>query len=83
MKYMLIMRGTDQAYQAYRELPFDQVIAAMGAYNESMIKAGVLVAGDGLAEEPGLVVDFSSEPPVVTRRSSSSIASPMRRYAAV
>ena len=65
-KYMLIMRGTDEAYQAYRELPFDQVIAAMGAYNESMIKAGVLVAGDGLAEEPGLVVDFSSEPPVVT-----------------
>jgi len=65
-KYMLIMRGTDEAYAAYKDLPFEDVIAAMGAYNETMIKAGVLVAGDGLAEEPGLVVDFSSEPPVVT-----------------
>lgn len=65
-KYILIMRGTDEAYQAYKEVPFEQVIAAMGAYNESMIKAGVLVSGEGLAEEPGLVVDFTSETPVVT-----------------
>ena len=65
-KYMLIMRGSDEAYAAYRDLPFAEVIAAMGAYNEQLIKAGVLVAGEGLAEEPGLVVDFSAETPVVT-----------------
>ncbi len=65
-KYMLIMRGTDEAYAAYRDLPFEEVIAAMGAYNEQMMKAGVLVAGEGLAEEPGVVVDFSGEAPVVT-----------------
>ena len=65
-KYMLIMRGSDEAYAAYRDLPFEEVIAAMGAYNEQLIKAGVLVAGEGLAEEPGLVVDFSAETPVVT-----------------
>lgn len=65
-KYMLIMRATDEAVTAYADMPFEEVIAAMGAYNESLIKAGVLVAGDGLAPEPGLVVDFSATPPVVT-----------------
>ena len=63
---MLIMRGSDEAYAAYQEMPFEEVIAAMGAYNEQLIKAGVMVAGEGLAEEPGLVVDFSAETPVVT-----------------
>ena len=39
----------------------------MGAYNESLIKAGVLLAGEGLADaKEGFVVDFDSTPPVVT-----------------
>lgn len=65
-KFMLIMRATDDAVAAYEQKPFDEVIAEMGAYNESMMKAGVMVGGDGLAPEPGLVVDFSQTPPVVT-----------------
>lgn len=65
-KYALIMRATDEAVRQYHDIPFEQVIEAMGKYNESMIKAGVLVSGEGLAEEAGLVVDFSSDPPVVT-----------------
>ncbi len=52
-KFMLIMRGTDESYAAYRDLPFEEVIAAMGAYNEQMMKAGVLAGGEGLAEEAG------------------------------
>ena len=40
MKYMLIMRSTDEAVAAYQDMPFEQVIEAMGKYNESMIKAG-------------------------------------------
>ncbi len=68
MKYMLIMRATDDAaVAAYEELDFEQVINAMGAYNESMIEAGVLVAGEGLTDaKEGFVVDFSSQPPAVT-----------------
>lgn len=68
MKYMLIMRGTDEAYTEYKKIPFEQVINQMGAYNESMIDAGVLVAGDGLAEDmsKNFVVDFGGEEPVVT-----------------
>ena len=39
----------------------------MGAYNESLIKAGVLLAGEGLADaKEGFVVDFDATPPVVT-----------------
>ncbi len=39
----------------------------MGAYNESLMKAGVLLAGEGLADaSEGFVVDFESDPPVVT-----------------
>ena len=67
MKYMLIMRSTDEAVEAYKEMPFDQVIEAMGKYNESMIKAGVLAAGEGLTDvAEGFVVDFSAETPLIT-----------------
>lgn len=53
MKYMLIMRSNDEAVEAYKEMPFEQVIEAMGKYNESMIKAGVLAAGEGLSDAAG------------------------------
>ena len=67
MKFMLIMRATDEAVKAYEEMPFEQVIEAMGKYNESMIKAGVLVAGEGLTDAAeGFVVDFSADKPLVT-----------------
>lgn len=67
MKYMFIMRSTDEAIAASKELDFETLINAMGAYNESMIEAGVLVGGDGLTDaKEGFVVDFDSTPPVVT-----------------
>jgi len=67
MKYMLIMRATDEAVEAFKETPFEQVIEAMGKYNESMVKAGVLVAGEGLTDAAeGFVVDFSAEQPLIT-----------------
>jgi len=66
MKHMLIMRATQQGAEAYAEMDFEAVINAMGAYNEAMITAGVMVSGDGLAPEPGYVVDFAGESPVVS-----------------
>ncbi|MGW4929513.1 YciI family protein [Agromyces sp. NPDC004153] len=67
MKYMLIMRDSEEAIEASKDLDFEEIIAAMGRYNESLIKAGVLLAGEGLAPvEEGFVVDFDSTPPVVT-----------------
>jgi hypothetical protein len=66
-KYMLIMRGTDEGQADYEEMDFSEVIAAMGRYNEQMMDAGVLFAGEGLADAAeGAVVDFSGETPVVS-----------------
>ena len=61
MKHMLIMRTTPEAVAAYESVDFEEVINAMGAYNESMMKAGVMVAGDGLAPEAGYVVEFTDD----------------------
>ncbi|GAA1536750.1 MULTISPECIES: YciI family protein [Brevibacterium] len=68
MKFMLIMRAVDQAaVDAFDNTDFDEIIAAMGAYNESMINAGVMADGAGLSDaDEGAVVDFSDEDPVVT-----------------
>jgi hypothetical protein len=64
---MLIMRATDEAIEASKQVPFEEIINAMGAYNESLIKAGVRLAGEGLSgPEEGFVVDFSAEEPIVT-----------------
>ena len=67
MKYMLIMRATDEAYAAFQDIDFTEIMEAMGRFNDEMISAGVLLAAEGLdAAEQGVVVDFSAEPPVVT-----------------
>lgn len=66
-KYMLIMRTTQEALEASKEVDFETIINAMGAYNESLVKAGVMLGGDGLtAPEEGFVVDFAADPPIVT-----------------
>lgn len=66
MKHMLIMRATAEAVADYENMDFEAVINAMGAYNESLMKAGVMVSGDGLAPEPGYVVDFTGDGPIVS-----------------
>ena len=69
MRYMLIMRSTPEAEVAMAEqnIDFDQVIESMGRFNEELIKAGVMLAGEGLTgPEEGFVVDFNADPPVVT-----------------
>ena len=65
-KYMLIMRNSGSV-QRYEDMDFDAVITAMGKYNEAMIEAGVLLAGDGLSDaSQGAVVEFTGEAPLVT-----------------
>ncbi len=66
-RYMLIMRSTPEAEAAYENVDFNEIIESMGRFNEELIKAGVLLAGEGLTgPEEGFVVDFNSDPPVVT-----------------
>lgn len=67
MKYMLIMRSTDEANAAAADIDFEEIINAMGAFNESMMEAGVLIGGEGLTDPAeGFVVEFTSETPIVT-----------------
>ena len=69
MKYMFVMRATDEALEASKNVPFEEIINRMGAYNESLIGAGVMLGGEGLAEvseDNAFVVDFSEDPPLVT-----------------
>jgi hypothetical protein len=66
-KYMLIMRVTENAVEASKDVDFEEIINAMGRYNESMMEAGILLAGDGLTDaKEGFVVDFSADTPAVT-----------------
>jgi hypothetical protein len=67
MKYMLIMRGSDEAVESYANVEFDEMLEAMGKFNDELMAAGVLVAAEGLDDaEQGVVVDYSSDPPLVT-----------------
>jgi hypothetical protein len=64
---MLIFRSTDEVMAKMMETPFEQMLEMTGRFNEELIKAGVLVAAEGLDDpSEGVVVDFSGETPVVT-----------------
>lgn len=46
MRFMVIVKAT-QASEA-GEMPSEELLAAMGRYNEELVKAGVMLAGEGL-----------------------------------
>jgi hypothetical protein len=65
-KYMLIMRGTDESNAAMMA-SIEEGIARTRLFIEEMMKAGVLLAAEGLdLPSRSVVVDFSGEAPVVT-----------------
>ena len=67
MKYMLIFRADDRAMASMATADFTDMIEKVGRMNDELIRAGVLLAAEGLAgPEESVVVDYSSEPPVVT-----------------
>jgi hypothetical protein len=67
VKFMMIWRATDEAFANMGEFDFDKMLETVGRFNEEMIRAGVLLAAEGLSDpSEGVVVDYSTEPPVVT-----------------
>ncbi len=46
MRYMMIVKATADSEAG--TLPTEEQLATMGAYNEELVKAGVLLAGEGL-----------------------------------
>jgi len=65
MRFM-ILRKADQNTEA-GALPSEKLLAAMGQYMEEMVKAGILLAGEGLRPtSDGVRVKFSHGKPSVT-----------------
>jgi len=46
MRFMVLVKANDQTEAGV--MPSEATFAAMGAYNEELVKAGVLLAGEGL-----------------------------------
>lgn len=46
MKVMVIVKATKNSEAGI--MPSEQLLADMGAYNEALVKAGIMVAGEGL-----------------------------------
>ena len=46
MRFMVIVKASEETEQGV--LPSEQELTEMGAYNEELVKAGVMLAGEGL-----------------------------------
>jgi hypothetical protein len=58
MRFMVIVKATKDSENGV--LPTEQELAAMGKYNEELVKAGVMLAGEGLQpSSKGARVRFS------------------------
>src|SRR5690606_29813356 len=65
MKFMIIAKANADSEAG--KMPSDDLIAAMGQFNEQLVDAGVLIAGEGLQESrKGARVSYSSGRFVVT-----------------
>jgi hypothetical protein len=65
MRFMMLVKANQDSEAGV--LPSREIVAAMGKYNEELIKAGVMLAGEGLqASSKGARVSFSGEKRTVT-----------------
>ena len=60
MRFMVIVKSTPETEQGV--MPTSDELAAMGNYNEELVKAGVMLAGDGLhSSDKGARVRFDGK----------------------
>lgn len=60
MRFMVIVKASPESEAG--EMPSEELLAAMGAYNEELVKAGVMLAGEGLhPSSEGVRVQFSGK----------------------
>ncbi|MGE6757424.1 YciI family protein [Corallococcus sp. AB049A] len=64
MRFMIIRRADKDTEAGV--MPDEKLLAAMGAYNEEMVKAGVMIQGEGLhPSSRGLRLKFTNGKPAV------------------
>jgi len=60
MRFMILIKATADSEAGV--MPEEELLAAMGAYNEELVKAGVMLAGEGLhPSSKGARVRFSGK----------------------
>jgi hypothetical protein len=60
MKFMIMVKATKDSEA--RVMPSEQLLTEMGAYNEALVKAGIMLAGEGLhPSSKGARVAFSGK----------------------
>ena len=60
MRFMVMVKATKQSEAG--QLPTEEMFAEMGKYNEELVKAGVMLAGEGLQpSSKGVRVRFSAD----------------------
>ena len=60
MRFMVIVKATEASERG--ELPSTEMLEAMGAFNEELVKAGVMLDGDGLRSSSyGARVQFDKD----------------------
>ena len=65
MRVMVIVKATKNSEAGGK--PSDKMLAEMGAFNEELVKAGVMLAGEGLqSSAKGKRIKFSGEKRTVT-----------------
>ena len=65
MKFMVLVKATQDSEAG--KLPTQELLAAMGKFNEELVKAGVMLAGEGLQpSSKGARVKFSGKKRMVT-----------------
>jgi hypothetical protein len=65
MKFMILVKATKESEAG--KLPSQELLAAMGKFNEELVKAGVMLAGEGLQpSSKGARVTFSGAKRLVT-----------------
>ena len=65
MRFMVLVKANERSEAG--EMPSPEMLASMGAFNQELIKAGVLLAGEGLAPtSQGSRIQFTAGKPTVT-----------------
>jgi len=65
MRFMIIVKASQDSEAG--KMPSQELLAAMGKFNEELIKAGVMLAGEGLQpSSKGARVRFSGDKRIVT-----------------